>query len=223
MRISKRHLSLLALLAWAAPLTAQETPAPADGAEAQPAEETAAPAAEAPGVIPGLDMGEPVETGSGEPRVGEPYAKAEFGDWLLRCLRTEEGNDPCNLYQLLLDDQGNAVAEISMFPMPPGNEAVAGATIVVPLETLLTEQLTLSVDGTSARRYPFTFCNRAGCVARVGFTAEEVEQFKRGNAAQLTLVPAAAPDQQVDLDISLSGFTAGFAETPAPSLDAPAE
>ena len=107
-----------------------------------------------------------------------------------------------------------------MFPLPEGQEAVAGATIVAPLETLLTANLTLSVDGTAARRYPFTFCNRAGCVARVGFTAEEVAQFKRGNSAQLSIVPAAAPDQTVDLAISLSGFTAGFDSTAAP---APAE
>ncbi len=35
----------------------------------------------------------------------------------------------------------------------------------------------------------------------------------------MTIVPVAAPDQKVDLDISLKGFTAGFdavAKTPAP-------
>jgi invasion protein IalB len=83
-------------------------------------------------------------------------------------------------------------------------------TIVVPLETLLNEQLQLSVDGTSTRRYPFTFCNRAGCVARVGFTAAEINQFKRGNAATLRMVPAASPEDEVILNISLSGFTAGY-------------
>ena len=85
--------------------------------------------------------------------------------------------------------------------------------IVAPLETLLTEELTISVDGTAARRYPFTFCNQAGCVARIGFTAEEVAQFKAGNVAQLSIVPAAAPDQRVDLAISLTGFTAGYDST----------
>ena len=144
--------------------------------------------------------------------VGTPYIREAFGDWALRCLVAEEGTvDPCQLYQLLNDEDGNSVAEISMFPLPSGSLATAGATIVVPLETLLTEQLQISVDGSPTRQYPFTFCNRAGCVARVGFTVEDISQFKRGNAATLRLVPAASPENQVVLNISLSGFTAGYA------------
>lgn len=207
-----KPLPFLALLAFAAPLAAQEaTDAPAD----QPAAEQAEGEAAQPGSD--LSLGQPVDGESGEPQVGQTYIREESGDWALRCLRTEEGDDPCQLYQLLEDEEGNAVAEISLFPLPEGREAAAGATIVTPLETLLTEQLTLSVDNANARRYPFTFCNRAGCVARVGFTAEEVAQFRSGNAAQLRLVPAAAPDQEVVLTISLSGFTAGFEQTTVPT------
>ena len=144
-------------------------------------------------------------------QVGQPYIAAESGDWALRCLKAEEGSsDPCQLYQLLRDEDGNSVAEISMFPLADGGEAAAGATIVVPLETLLTEQVTISVDGSNARRIPFTFCNGAGCVSRVGFSDEHVNQFKRGNQATLRIVPAAAPDQPVLLTISLTGFTVGF-------------
>ena len=225
MPITFRDISVLALLAVAAPLAAQEASEPT--ADAPPAAQSEPAASEEPGTgeapapeVPaeigaadpasGLSMGQPVEGAEAEPQVGQPYVREEFGDWALRCLRSEDGDDPCQIYQLLLDADGNAVAEISMFPLPEGQQAVAGATIVAPLETLLTEDLTLSVDGSNARQYPFTFCNRAGCVARVGFTAEEVQQFRSGNAAQLSIVPAAAPDQRVDLTISLAGFTAGY-------------
>jgi invasion protein IalB len=125
-------------------------------------------------------------------------------------MRTESGDDPCQLYQLLKDKDGNNVAEISLFVLPPGNPAVAGATIVAPLETLLTEQLNISVDGANTKRYPFTWCAPIGCIARVGFTAAEVEAFKKGNAATLSIVPVAASDQRVTLDLSLKGFTAGI-------------
>lgn len=156
-----------------------------------------------------LSMGTPIA--EGEPQEGQPYIREEFGDWALRCLRAPEGQpDPCQLYQLLMDEQGNAVAEISLFPLPEGNRATAGATIVVPLETLLTENLTMSVDGGQARQYPYTFCNRAGCVARVGFSQADIDLFKRGAEAQLEMVPAAAPEETVNLAISLSGFTAGY-------------
>jgi len=155
----------------------------------------------------GISLGEPVQD---EPGIGDPYVREEFGDWDLRCVRTEDGNDPCQLYQLLEDQGGNSVAEISIFPLPDNQQAEAGATIVTPLETLLTQQLTLTVDGGQAKRYPFTFCTQIGCIARIGLLAEEVEQFRRGANASIRIVPAAAPDQQVTLDVSLSGFTAGF-------------
>jgi invasion protein IalB len=200
LNISKT-LMIASLVAFASPLWAQDSTA-ADPATEVPAENTPVdPATD-------LSMGTPID--DGEIQVGQPYVREEFGDWAMRCLKAAEGPDPCQLYQLLLDEASNPVAEISMFPLPEGSRAAAGATIVVPLETLLTEQVTLSVDGSTPRRYPLTFCNAAGCVARVGFTAEEVAQFKAGNAATLTIVPAAAPDQVVTLAISLVGFTAGF-------------
>lgn len=210
MPMSLKPLPVLALLAWSLPLTAQEAPAETPAAEATPE-------APAEGEAAGSDLslGEPA---SGEPQVGQPYIREESGDWSLRCLKTEDGNDPCQLYQLLEDADGNAVAEISMFPLPEGGQAAAGATIVAPLETLLTENLTLGIDGREPKRYPFTFCNRAGCVARVGFTAEEVDQFRNGNAAQMSIVPAAAPDERVELTISLAGFTAGFAQATTPNV-----
>ena len=108
-------------------------------------------------------------------------------------MRAEEGEDPCQMYQLLRDADGNATAEITMFPLPPGEQAVAGATILTPLETLLTAQLVMQVDGGAAKRYPFTFCTAIGCIARVGFTAAEVDAFRGGAEATWQLVPVAAP------------------------------
>jgi invasion protein IalB len=161
----------------------------------------------APPADGGLALGEPVPDVAD---IGEPYLGAEFGDWDLRCVRTEDGNDPCQLYQLLQDQNGNAVAEISVFPLPEGQQAQAGVTIITPLETLLTEQLTLRVDAGQAKRYPFTFCAPVGCVSRIGLVPEEVQGFRRGARATVRIVPAAAPDQEVILTVSLAGFTAGF-------------
>jgi invasion protein IalB len=160
---------------------------------------------------PELNLGQPAASAE-----NQPYVKEEFGDWSLRCLPAPEGQEErCNLYQLLTGPNGAAIAEFSMFRIAEGTEAVAGATVVAPLETLLTQQLTISIDGTEARRYPFSFCNAGGCVARIGFTQAEIDQMKRGTEARMRLVPASAPDQEVVLTISLSGFTAGFDAAPA--------
>lgn len=147
------------------------------------------------------------------PQVGQTYTSETNGAWELRCVKTEDGNDPCQMYQLMSDSEGTPVAEISIFRLPEGGRAVAGATIIVPLETSLPQQLTMKVDDGQARRYPFAFCNPIGCLSRVGLVAEEVAQFRRGAEAILTIVPALAPDQKVDLTMSLSGFTASFDKT----------
>lgn len=177
--------------------TTQETETPAE----TQAEETA-PAA------PGSDLS------LGEDVIGETYTRAVNGDWQMQCLRTENPEqDPCQMYQLVEDDDGTPVAEFSLFRLPDGGQAKAGATIVVPLETQLTAQLTIQVDGNNAKRYPYTFCNQVGCYSRIGFTEEDLALFRRGNKAIMTIVPALSPDQKIQLDVSLTGFTKSYEET----------
>ncbi|MCB2115487.1 MAG: invasion associated locus B family protein [Rhodobacteraceae bacterium] len=196
MSLIAKPLSIALLLSLAAPLGAQETQAPAPT-------EPAAPAAEAPAA--------PAAAAPAADGIGKPYVAEKFESWELRCVRTEDGSDPCQLYQLLMDKTtGKPISEISLLPLPEGGEAALGATIITPLETLLTQQLNITVDGGKTKRYPFTFCADVGCVARVGFTKEEVEDFKKGNVAVISVVPVADPNRTVDVDISLKGFTAGL-------------
>jgi invasion protein IalB len=68
----------------------------------------------------------------------------------------------------------------------------------------------MAIDGSSARKYPFAFCSQVGCLARLGFADVDVANLKSGNIAKLTIVPAVAPNQKVELVVSLKGFTAGF-------------
>ena len=143
-----------------------------------------------------LSLGEDADK---DPELGKPYTKEVIGAWEMRCIKTEEEIDPCQMYQLLDDGQGAPVAEVSLFRLP-----------VVPLETSLPQQLTIAVDGGKARRYPYAFCNPVGCYARLGLTPADVAAFKRGNEAVITIIPAIAPDQQVKLTVSLSGFTASY-------------
>lgn len=150
--------------------------------------------------------------------LGKPYLANTFDLWELRCVKKADGSDPCQLYQLLRDKDGNQVAEFSIFALPAGGKAAAGATVIVPLETLLTANLQLSVDGAKPKIYPYTFCTKEGCIARIGFTADEVAQLKKGAGATMSLIPAAAPDVTVDLAISLKGFTAGFDAVTAANL-----
>lgn len=191
----------------AAEAAAAAVAAPATDAPADAAAPGAAPAAEAPAT----EAATPTE-----PPVGAYYPRATHGDWTLRCIKTAEAADPCELYQLMKDGEGNSVAEITLIPLENGGQAKAGATIVTPLETDLTQGIRLQVDAGQAKAYPFNFCAPVGCVSRVGLTDGEVASLKRGKAASVSLLPyGAAPDQAVKLSLSLTGFTAGYTELEA--------
>ena len=192
-------LALILALA-AAPVIAQTTEEPAKTDGTAPADAAAA---------DNLAMGQEVGAKDGP---GSTYTAANFEEWEQRCVRTESGIDPCQLYHLMKDKDGNSVAEFTMFNLPKGSEgpAVAGATFIAPLETLLTAGMTLQIDTSKGKIYPFTFCTQIGCVARIGFTAEEVAQMKQGANALITIVPFVAPNEKVELNMSLKGFTAGL-------------
>lgn len=191
-------LALLLALA-ATPLLAQTEEAPA-AEEAAPADAASA---------DNLALGQEIGAADGP---GSTYTAATFEAWEQKCVRTGSGVDPCQLYLLLKDAEGNSVAEFTMFNLPKGGEgpAVAGATFIAPLETLLTTGMQLQIDAAQGKVYPFTFCAQIGCVARLGFTAEEVAAMKAGANAKITIVPFVAPDEKVELTLSLKGFTAGY-------------
>ena len=191
----------LMLALTAGPLAAQTTETPATGEGTVAADAATA---------DNLSLGQEVGTAADGP--GSTYVAANFEAWEQRCVRTETGKDPCQLYLLLKDQEGNSVAEFTMFNLPKGSEgpAVAGATFIAPLETLLTAGMMLQIDAAKPKAYPFTFCTQIGCVARVGFTAEEIAQMKKGANAKITIVPFVAPDEKVELALSLKGFTAGY-------------
>ena len=153
-----------------------------------------------------FSTGEVVES---NPAIGDYYAKGSFGDWTLRCLKTEQAQDPCQLFQLMHTPDGSPVAEYNLNPVQSDGLVIAGANVITPLETLLTQQLTIQVDDENAKIYPFAFCVQMGCVARIGLTEEDLDSYRSGAQAIITMFPAAAPTKPERLTLSLTGFTAG--------------
>jgi invasion protein IalB len=172
--------------------------AEADDAEAAPATADDADPSDQEAVAPDTDL--PV------PEIYE-VVRDTFDDWEVRC--APDGDD-CFLYQLALDEDENPVAEFSLVRLPEGSEAVAAATVVTPLGTLLPAGLVVQINGGEARQYPFTFCSQVGCFAQLAFTQETISAMRRGRVAQLTLASVAAPSDPVELEVSLIGFTAAF-------------
>jgi len=213
-------ITLATFVAMGSSAIAQDTATPKPEGEATATEAT--PATEAPAETPAeapadgeitsdelpLDMGTEVGAEDGP---GTTYVKERFETWELRCVRVKEGQtEPCHLFQLMKDDKGVAIAEMNIIALPAGQQAAAGATVVTPLETLLTKQLTIAIDGGAKKRYPFTWCGNVGCYSRIGFTNGDIASFKRGVKATLTIVPVFAPDETISVNLSLAGFTAGY-------------
>ncbi|TMV93652.1 invasion associated locus B family protein [Thioclava sp. BHET1] len=173
------------------------TPAADATTPAAPADDKAAPAA-------------PAGNAPQQAPQDETYTKATYGDWALQCIKAKDGKDPCQIYQVIKGPGGGNIADISLFGLPKGGKAEAGATIMVPLDTLLTQNLTVQVDKSDPRVYPFTFCQPMGCFARIGLTSAEVNAYKKGGKATISIVPLAAPDKKVSADISLNGFTDAY-------------
>lgn len=151
----------------------------------------------------GLDLGQSVQE-------DPSYVKEVYEDWQVQCFRSDADEDPCQMYQLLREEAGNPVAEFSIFKLPGDNAVVAGATIVVPLGTLLPAGLQMYVDSGAAKAYNYSFCSIIGCFARIGFTQEDIDAFKTGEIAFIVIAPAQAPDETVLIEASLKGFTAAF-------------
>jgi len=186
---------------------AQETATETEPAE--PTAETAEDATEAPADGEEAPAADPAQEPAGtEPVTPQPgdITITEHGDWELRC----ETPENCFMYQLTRDAELNPVAEVSIVALPDGGQAAAGVTIVTPLGTLLSEGVLLQVDSGRAVKYDFGWCTRAGCFARFGLTAQELDNMRRGNTARIRIVAVSSPERPVLLDVSLTGFTAAF-------------
>lgn len=181
-----RTLAILGVLGTATPLFAQQSDAPA-----APAGETGTDAAPVDGL-------------------GQPYILELSGDWQIVCVRTELEHDPCSMGQDLLDPGGSQVAQLRVINLPPGSPTAGAVNLSTPLATLLSRQVTLSVDGTPANQYGFTYCTEAFCLSSFGLSEEDINAFRRGATAEWTIFSVQAPDVPVTLTSSLSGFTAGF-------------
>ena len=198
-------ITLAAALALAAPVAAQDSEAEVQTGQTEA--ETAEKPADAT-IDQQLDFGEPVE---GESQLGQRYSKEKHGDWDLACVKTDAETDPCTLLQYLKDQNGNSMAEYSLFRLEQeGSQAVAVATLIVPLEVYLPKGILISVDGAASKRYGFRHCAPIGCIAQIALTDSDVKAFKSGKEATIAVTPEPYPNRTVNMTLSLSGFTAGY-------------
>ena len=156
----------------------------------------------------GLSLGKPLET-LREP--GEIYLAGNKGDWNVRCITGNPGDaDRCEIQQLLFINENTPIADISIFKLPAGEIAVAAANVMVPLETLLTKKFRVAFSEESKKEFPYSFCNKNGCLVRMGLLEEDIEAMKKGTSSEISITHISKPDSAINLSLSLDGFTAAF-------------
>lgn len=188
----KKPLILLSLIASLGAGTGYAQSADGGDPAAQPAD-------------PGIELGQPVRN--------EPYIKEVYDDWTLECIKDQADNEACTMVQLLKDPQNNQdIAQVEVKRVENAGQIAALVTVIVPLESSLKHGLKVSIDGREGKQYPYDVCSRIGCMSRYGLLAEDVEAYKAGNVATITIVPFLAMNQPIPLSLSLKGFTAALAE-----------
>jgi invasion protein IalB len=156
----------------------------------------------------GLSLGKPLEK-MREP--GEMYSAGKEGDWSVRCVTGKPGEaDRCEIHQLLFLNENTPIADISIFKLPDNEMAVAAANVMVPLETLLTKKFRFAFSNKSIKEFPYSFCNKNGCLVRMGLLEEDIEAMKKGFNSELSVTHISSPNSYIKLDLSLKGFTAAF-------------
>ncbi|MGI9318026.1 MAG: invasion associated locus B family protein [bacterium] len=154
------------------------------------------------------------EQSATEPEVpiGQHYLVETYRDWQRICIKTNEGQDPCHIYQLIKNADGLPIGEITLLKVSEPEGVSAAATILTPLGTLLTSRLVLSLDDGTKADYPYSWCDKRGCNVRVAFTDDEVLSMKKGRAGSITIETISAPGELLKLPISFLGFTAAIGD-----------
>jgi invasion protein IalB len=150
---------------------------------------------------------------------GEAYVAEVFTDWELRCITPAQEGQPeqCEMFQLLLDEEDNAVAVFRMsIPLVLAEGQIAAAIIVTPLETLLAPGIRIRIDEGDPVGVPFTLCDQAGCLARIPMDQNSIDVFLAGGDAFIDIFALVRSELgeiggvPVALTASLRGFTAAW-------------
>jgi invasion protein IalB len=149
---------------------------------------------------------------SGETQAPPEMTERQFQDWVLRCGRSQQGPEVCEMQQLRTDDEGRTVMAVAIGTAPGRSEV--GLLIMLPLGILLPAGVTLQVDGGAEVPLQVDWCERQGCRIEMAVEAALLNRLKAGREAKV-FFEAFDPEgqqQRLGIPISLLGFTAALDE-----------
>jgi invasion protein IalB len=126
-----------------------------------------------------------------------------YQNWGLRC--PEQGH--CVLSQrVFLEDAKAPLVALAFTRL--GEPPSLHALLRVPLGVALASGAALQVDQGAPQGWPFSHCDREGCLAIQPFSDEMKAAFRAGREARLTFV--SLDGKGITVPVSLLGFSAGL-------------
>ncbi|NRA87315.1 MAG: invasion associated locus B family protein [Rhizobiales bacterium] len=155
-----------------------------------------------------------------------PRPNQKFDDWLFHCtnvavqgdvenLSTEAPEkETCALYQSLAARNRPRFGVVVLFEkytgaQNPDTKIVATIKMLAPLGILLTQGITLTIDGEKLGSTPLFRCLPNGCTSATNITEATMAKFIAGETATITIF--LTPDDGIAIPIKLSGLKDGFA------------
>jgi invasion protein IalB len=155
---------------------------------------------------------QPPPSGGAETPPGLEMTERQFQDWILRCGRSEQGPEVCEMQQQQTDREGRTVMAVAVGTVPGRSEV--GLLIILPLGIILPSGVTLQIDGGGDVPLEVERCERQGCRIERLVEPELLNRLKAGREAKV-FFEAFDPEGQLrrlGVPISLLGFTAALTE-----------
>lgn len=127
-------------------------------------------------------------------------------NWLKVCDPLPDGQKACLMRQVVLAN-GQFLGSF-LLRDDPGQESRLLAVAAVPLGVLLPFGLTWQIDNAKPVRVPYMLCDPQSCSTQLVINEQYVNSLKRG--AKLTLTAKNRQNQDLTIDINLTGFTATY-------------
>ncbi|WP_435101886.1 invasion associated locus B family protein [Arhodomonas sp. AD133] len=154
---------------------------------------------------------EPGSGGGQQGQAAQQNANVErFQDWGVRCGMGDGGpRGGCEMFQGVTRNDNNELVMRVAIGYPPRQDIDAPVAVFqLPLGIHLPPGIQLSVDDGEPVRFPVQACFQPGCRADLPLKPELLSKLKSGSEATLSVLGPGG--EQIDLPISLMGFTAAL-------------
>ncbi len=174
----------------------------------------AAPSQTAPSQAPG---GQAPQSTTPAPKTAAPNPQSQdgkqFQDWILHCKVLAEGKpEACEMHQDIVNQKNTRVVLVIVGRVP--NIESPGMLILMPLGIALPPGVFLKIDDGDRQRLELKMCEKEGCRVEIVLKPDLLAQLKSGTKGTIIfyVYDRQGKGQEVDIPISLLGFSAALAE-----------